>query len=158
VPDAAINVGVFQGGTGVNVIAARAELQIDLRALAPESLQRAEAMTRSIFRAVAEDQRVTATIDLLGHRPAGGIEHDHPLVQAAQQARQLAGLPMARRRQGSTDANAAYERAIPAITLGISRGGGTHSVNEYVEVGPIGAGAQAALNLIIALAGAPAAC
>jgi cardiolipin synthase len=39
---------------------------LDLRALAPESLHEAEVMTRSIFGAVAEQQRVTVAADLLG--------------------------------------------------------------------------------------------
>jgi acetylornithine deacetylase/succinyl-diaminopimelate desuccinylase-like protein len=153
-PEVSVNVGVFHGGTGVNVIAARAELQLDLRALAPDALRRAEALARTIFAAEAKQQRVTATIEPLGHRPAGSIAQDHALVQAAQQARLLAGLPAAEARQGSTDANAAYERGVPAVTLGISRGGNTHRTDEYIEVAPVGAGARAALNLLLALAGA----
>ncbi|HWE62206.1 MAG TPA: M20/M25/M40 family metallo-hydrolase, partial [Chloroflexota bacterium] len=43
-PGCAANVGVFHGGSGVNVIAAHAELQLDLRALEPDTLQAGEAL------------------------------------------------------------------------------------------------------------------
>jgi acetylornithine deacetylase/succinyl-diaminopimelate desuccinylase-like protein len=96
---------------------------------------------------------VTAAIELRGRRPAGSIAETHPLIVAAQDARARVGLPPAALEAGSTDANAAYEHGIPAITVGVSRGGGVHRADEWIESGPIQAGALAALYLIMRLTG-----
>lgn len=147
-PDCAVNVGVLQGGTSINTIAARAALQLDLRAVSPASLALAETTARDIFGAVAGDSGADLRIEELGRRPAGALEDDHPLVVAAQRARAEVGLPPATLTDGSTDANAAWEAGIPGISIGITHGGGIHRLDEYIAVAPVVQGIAAALELI----------
>lgn len=40
----------------------------------------------------------------------------------------------------STDANVPIARGIPAVCVGITRGGRGHSIDEYIEIAPIEAG------------------
>lgn len=153
-PECAVNAGILHGGTSVNTIAARAELQLDLRAIDPAALAAAETLSRDLFGAVADESGVVATITEVGRRPAGALPDDHPLVVAAQRARAEAGLPPGALMDGSTDANAAWEVAIPGISVGITHGGGVHRLDEYIEVAPVSQGIAAALGVIRAAAGA----
>jgi len=38
---------------------------------------------------------------------------------------------------GSTDANIPLSRGIPAVVVGMTAGGGAHTLNEYIDVAPI---------------------
>jgi acetylornithine deacetylase/succinyl-diaminopimelate desuccinylase-like protein len=51
----------------------------------------------------------------------------------------------------STDANAALGRGIPALAMGISRGGGTHREDEWIDLQPAVQGIAAARQLLRAL-------
>jgi acetylornithine deacetylase/succinyl-diaminopimelate desuccinylase-like protein len=152
VPDCAVNAGVFHGGTSVNTVAARAELQLDLRALDPAALAAAESLARDVFQTVAAERGVVATIAEVGRRPAGSLPDDHPLVATAQQARVAAGLTPAALQDGSTDANAAWEAGIPGISIGVTHGDGVHRLDEWIAVAPVAQGIAAALALVRATA------
>lgn len=141
------NVGIFHGGTGINVIAAEALCAVDLRATDQVQLDAAELLARQIV-AAATRPRVQFAIEEIGRRPAGILAHDHPLVLAAQAARARAGLPAAELAEGSTDANAAFEAGIPGISIGLTRGGGVHRTDEYIELAPLAHGVEAVLELI----------
>ena len=43
----------------------------------------------------------------------------------------------------STDANAAHARGIPAVAVGITTGSGEHTLEEWIDLGPIGRGVRA---------------
>jgi di/tripeptidase len=49
---------------------------------------------------------------------------------------------------GSTDASLPLSLGLPAICVGITRGGGAHSQAEFIEIEPIAAGYQALRGLI----------
>jgi acetylornithine deacetylase/succinyl-diaminopimelate desuccinylase-like protein len=139
------NVGRISGGTSINTIAAEATLELDLRAQFHELLEAAAARARAVFGAAPEG--LEAEVELIGQRPSGALPADHPLLLAARRAREAAGLPRAQEGASSTDANAAYGRGIPALTVGLTSGGRAHRVDEYVELAPL-AGGMAALELL----------
>ncbi|HEY8286565.1 MAG TPA: M20/M25/M40 family metallo-hydrolase [Chloroflexota bacterium] len=153
VPGLAVNVGTFSGGTGINVIASRATLQLDLRAVDPAVLARGEEIARALVAASPTHASLALSIRELGRRPAGALGYDHPAIAQAQAARAAARLPSALLVDGSTDANAAFERGLPGLTVGLTRGGNVHREDEFIEIAPIGAGLAAALGLIRRLAG-----
>jgi acetylornithine deacetylase/succinyl-diaminopimelate desuccinylase-like protein len=138
--DRHVNVGVVEGGTTINSIAAQATCKIDCRDDDAERLQQTEA---DLYRVFAD-----AEVELIGRRPAGQTPADDPLVVAARQARADLGLPAAKEIRSSTNANAALGRGIPAISIGLTDGGGVHTPDEYVELAPLRAGADAALALV----------
>lgn len=146
---AAVNVGIVRGGTSINTIAADAELEIDIRSLDDQVLELAAERVEIELRRRLDG--IEVTIERIGRRPGGQIAPDHPLVRAAQRARAAAGMPRAVSESASTDANAAYARDIPAITVGITRGGGTHRVDEWIQTGPIEPSLTALEHLVTAL-------
>ena len=76
---------------------------------------------------------VIVNAELIGDRPAGGIDDDHPLVQAAVQSLVAVGVqPQTANRISSTDANVPLSRGIPAVCIGITDGGNAHRLDEWI--------------------------
>ena len=137
-PRSSLNVGVISGGTGVNVVAPEAKLELDIRSESAEALdgllQRVKAIVQS-----ADREGVSSTMELIGQRPAGHLSEAHPLVKLAEQCLIEQGLK-ASFTSGSTDANIPLSRGYPALVLGVTTGGGAHTVQEYIDVPPVEAG------------------
>ena len=142
-----LNVGTVTGGEAINARAARAVTEIDIRADDPDTLRWLEL---EAMRVIEDTSRVEISVDVIGQRPAGSIPASHPMVAAAERA--LAGVgiePVVG--AASTDANAAYARGIPAITIGITTGGREHTLDEWISVPPIAAGMSALVSTITEL-------
>jgi acetylornithine deacetylase/succinyl-diaminopimelate desuccinylase-like protein len=139
--EVSVNLGRIEGGTSINTIAAEAAVELDLRAEDPAALEAVAAQARELF--AAAPSGLTATVEPIGERPGGHIPPDHPIVQAARSARERAGLPPAAEGTSSTDANAAYARGIPAITVGVTTGGNAHCPDDYIDVAPLAHGLRA---------------
>ncbi len=145
-PRTTLNVGVIQGGTAINTIAAKAWFDLDLRSEDQATLTR---LTNRVKRLVKSRIRpgVAMKIESIGTRPAGGIRPSHPLVKLALDTLVDLNVP-ANLEIGSTDANYALSLGFPAICLGITRGGNSHTVNEYIELAPIQTGMEQVLQII----------
>jgi acetylornithine deacetylase/succinyl-diaminopimelate desuccinylase-like protein len=137
-PRTTFNVGLIQGGTSVNTIAAEASCVLDLRSIDADALDRIDVQVRGILKRSIPDG-LHCEIEVLGERPAGKLADDHPLVQSA-----LATLRWLEIEgscdASSTDANIPISRGFPAVCIGITRGGRGHSVDEYIQVAPIADG------------------
>ena len=134
-PRTSINVGTIAGGTGVNVVAPEAKLDLDIRSEAQESLDGLRKRVQEIVSAGRRDG-VKVEMELIGQRPAGHIPESHALVRLAEECLAEQGLKAAFT-SGSTDANVPLSRGIPALVLGITTGGNAHSVQEYIDVPPV---------------------
>ena len=135
-----VNVGRIGGGEGINMRAREAWLELDLRADDPDALA---AMAREIEELLENvDPPLTVDQDVLGDRPAGHVDPDHPLVRAATEALTEVGTSSTSPAT-STDANAAHARGIPAIAVGVTRGSGEHTSEEWIETAPIEDGVRA---------------
>ncbi len=134
-PRSSLNVGLISGGTGVNVLAPEARLELDVRSESPEALDALSRRVREIVDS-ANREGVSSTMEQIGKRPAGQISADHPLVQLAEQCLAGQGLK-ATFTSGSTDANIPLSRGYPSLVLGVTTGGGAHTVQEYVDIQPI---------------------
>jgi len=134
-PRTTLNVGVVEGGTSVNTIAAEAWLELDLRSEEVDALQKlAGQVEKLVQEANRPDVRVSA--EAIGQRPAGRIDVNHPLIEAARHSLLAQGLqPFLG--IGSTDANIPLSRGMPAVCVGITTGGGAHTVEEYIETSPV---------------------
>jgi tripeptide aminopeptidase len=133
-PRTTLNVGLISGGTGVNVLASEASFELDLRS---ESVEALEALVGRVEDRVrrANAEGVTVEMQVIGRRPAGELPPGHPLVRLAEDCLRAQGLKP-EFASGSTDANVPLSRGYPAVVLGVSRGGGTHTVHEYIETAP----------------------
>ena len=136
-PKTTVNVGLIEGGESVNSRAHRAEFLVNLRSGDPAALD----ALRAAARAVLDDPAVPLAVSVhtIGERPAGQLDADHPLATLAARVLREAGITP-RLTAASTDANAAYPRGIPALTLGITTGEGTHTEQEWIDADPVAAG------------------
>lgn len=148
-PRTTLNIGLISGGTGVNVIAQQASFVVDLRSENGEELARLEKQVRAVCAAEARGRGVQAAIKVVGDRPAGAMAKDHPLVQAVRAAAAACRIP-AYHSASSTDANVPLALGIPALCIGIKRGRGSHTLEEYLEIDSLMPGLRFALLACLA--------
>ena len=135
-----VNVGRIGGGEGINVRAREAWFEVDIRADDPDALR---LLAKEIGELVATvDPPLSVEHEALGDRPAGRLDTGHALVRAATDALAEADIAVTSPAT-STDANAAHARGIPAIAIGVTRGSGEHTVQEWIEIDPIEQGIRA---------------
>ncbi len=137
-PRTTLNIGVMTGGSGVNVIAAQAWLELDLRCESVLGLQTLAQKVEKLCQA-ANKPGVAVTFEIIGSRPAGEIPADHPLVRLAQNCLRQQGI-QANLTIGSTDANIPLNQGTPAITIGLTKGAGAHTKDEYINIAPLASG------------------
>ena len=145
-PRSTLNIGIISGGSSVNTIAAEAMLELDLRS---EDIGELEMLAGQVAELVrqAGRQGVSIQMELIGQRPAGEIPPDHPLVRLAQDCLRKVGIEP-HLNIGSTDANLPLSRGLPAVTIGLTTGGGAHSVHEYLNLAPLEKGMEQAVELV----------
>lgn len=145
------NVGTIRGGTSVNAIAQECEAEIDLRSLEEHCLEELEGnFLRIVQNARTEGVQVSA--ELIGDRPAAMLPTGHSLVTAAMGAASHLGFD-AKLASSSTDAALALARGIPAISFGIYRGGGGHTLEEFIELDSLTAGLKWLALTVLSIAG-----
>lgn len=148
-PRTSLNVGIISGGTSVNSIASEAYFLLDLRS---EDIRTLEELAAQVERLVQEANRVDVrfTSEVVGKRPVGQIPADHPLVRLALASLEALGIPP-RANIGSTDANLPLSLGLPAICLGLTTGGGAHTLNEFIYTQPLAQGLAHVLTVVEAL-------
>ena len=155
----ALSVGRIGGGESLTAIPANAWMEVDVRATDEASLVNAERQLRALVRQSALDENagrrtdvLTANVQLIGERPAGHLDIDHPVVALAMAATRAIGRePLGA--VASTDANIPLSRGIPAITIGAGgRGGGAHTADEWYENVDGANGLSRAMSIVVALA------
>lgn len=142
-PKTTYSASVFSGGSSINAIPQQTCIDMDLRSVSPEELERLDAeMHRLAENAVAaENQRgntdngkITVSFELLGNRPAGQALKNCTVVDASLAAIRAFGFEP-RTETSSTDANIPISMGIPAVAFG---NGGTsaraHSVDEWIDI------------------------
>ncbi|BDG15672.1 M20/M25/M40 family metallo-hydrolase [Thermus brockianus] len=128
--EASLNVSGLKGGEAVNAIPEEAEALLEVRSPDPLLLEDRVEKALDLVADVARRHRVALSWEELGRRPAGTTATSG-LLQAAEAALAAVGeKPLFQ--PGSTDASAAIERGIPALALGVYRGGGAHTQEEWV--------------------------
>ncbi len=145
-PRTTMNVGKIHGGTSINVIPAEASLELDLRSEgASELVELVEGVERLIEAAGRPGVRFEA--EVIGERPAGEMSANHPLVRLAEECLIEQGMEP-HLTSGSTDANIPLSKGFPALVLGVTRGGGAHTKNEFMEVKPVAQGMEQLVRFV----------
>lgn len=149
-PRSTFNVGMIEGGQAINAIATRAGLWLDLRSEGQAELERMNQYVERIVTSLSQPD-LRFKIEVVGSRPAGMLDPDHVLVQGA-----IAALEQVQTRgaleTGSTDANIPLHAGCPMVTVGVTRGGNAHRLDEYIELGPVPQGLRQILLLVKAAA------
>ena len=162
-PKTTFSVGVVNGGTSVNVIAAECSMLIDMRSVDGEELARlSEKLHQAVEEAVKEENArwedkensVTVTFEQKGKRPAGTQEKSCRIVQTVNAANQALGMETLYIGAASTDSNIPISLGIPAVTVGWGgKGGGEHTIHEWYEHVESWKGPQRDLLLLLGLSG-----
>jgi acetylornithine deacetylase/succinyl-diaminopimelate desuccinylase-like protein len=152
-PKTSINVGIIDGGTSVNTIAASASCLIDCRSAGSENLLTLVASVEDI--AAEADRQVDVTVNLqeIGNRPAGKVPADDPPASWAAEALKRVGFKHAVFMAGSTDANIPISLDLPAVCIGLARSSNTHRLDEYLDPAYLPQGMGQLLLVALAAAG-----
>jgi tripeptide aminopeptidase len=145
-PRTSLNIGIIQGGTSINTIAAEAWLELDLRSEGSRALGELTNWVEALVKA-ANRPAVEASCEVIGRRPAGKLSTHHPLVQLAWQCLEAQDL-RPNLGIGSTDANIPLSRGLPAVCIGLTHGAGAHTVKEFIYTEPLGKGLAQAVALV----------
>jgi len=130
------NVGVVRGGTRSNVVAAEAEIEIDVRFNCTKEAQRVDELMSSLQ---SFDERVQLTVQ--GGINRGPLERTEAVVKLYQHAREIAaclGFDLGEQSVGgASDGNFVAALGVPVLDgLGID-GGGAHAANEHILMSDI---------------------
>lgn len=141
-PKTTYNIGQIEGGVSVNTIAPTASLLLDMRSVDPDELASLRNRVEAILQAANSIQDgVSVGYEVIGNRPAGSIPVDAPIVRQAIETLQVLSLEP-RLGASSTDANIPIAEGIPAVCIGITKGGNGHRTDEYIETAPVSQGIQ----------------
>lgn len=144
-----LNIGTLHGGTTINTIASHAHFEIDLRSEDGDQLDRLSVEIENTVLSY-ENTEVKLHLKTIGERPTGGLPREHALVLAAQDTLRAVGVKQCYLEAGSTDASIPLSMGLPAVCVGITKGGGAHSLEEYIEIDPIERGYSSVHSLIYA--------
>lgn len=150
-PRTTFNVGRFQGGSGVNVIAQEASLLLDLRSVSEAALASLEARAHKLFEREACRSGLQVAFEQLGSRPAGSLPAEHPLVGACREPLERRGIAVDEG-PASTDANLPLALGIPAVTIGLTSGGGAHTSEEWIDLPPLETGLRVLAETVYGVA------
>ncbi len=145
-PRSTLNVGTMHGGTGINVLAAGAECELDLRSESGTALQELAGRVEGLIREAIHGG-LKMEFQIIGQRPAGQISWEHPFIKLAKECLVEQGIE-AVLTSGSTDANLPLSRGLPATVLGVTTGGGAHSSHEYIDCEPIEKGLEQLVRFV----------
>ncbi|MDP9169444.1 MAG: M20/M25/M40 family metallo-hydrolase [Acidobacteriota bacterium] len=138
VPRVSVNVGIIEGGSGVNAIAASARAKVDIRSESNDrmddlvtALQNAVAAAEETENSRAIGSKVTGKMREIGSRPAARLAADAPLIGIIRAVDAHLGI-RSRIDCSSTDANIPLSLGIPAVSIGAGgQGGGAHTMGEW---------------------------
>jgi acetylornithine deacetylase/succinyl-diaminopimelate desuccinylase-like protein len=137
-PRVSVNVGVIEGGAGVNAIPGSARAKVDIRS---ESNERIDDLVAQLHAAVVKAEeiennralaaKVTAKIREIGSRPAAQLDPEAALLSCLRAVDAHLGI-RSRLDCASTDANIPLSLGIPAVSIGAGGlGGGAHTPGEW---------------------------
>ena len=148
-PRTTLNVGKIKGGTSVNTIAAEASIELDLRSTDQDALKSLIQKVESIIRE-CDHSDMNFEAEIIGQRPAGEISKNHPLIKSAIDVLRSYRIKPTLN-IGSTDANIPLSRGFPAVCVGLTTGGGAHTINEYIHTEPLQAGLSQLSELVLSI-------
>jgi glutamate carboxypeptidase len=155
-PGVTVNVGALAGGTRPNIVADRAALEVDVRAVTRDSLVAVEAAIRELAAAPAVPDVTIEVEEVARHWPMEKLERSGRLVDlAVGLAGQLGFALRDAATGGASDANTTAGMGIPSLDGLGPIGGLDHSPEEYLEVASIVPRTTLLAGLLLAIARDP---
>jgi glutamate carboxypeptidase len=151
-----VNVGVIDGGTRPNVVAERASLEVDVRAIRRSDLEAAEAEIQTMLGTLVVPDTTAEMTPMARWWPMEKLERSGRLVEHAQAiARRLGFEVRDAATGGASDANTTAGMGVPSIDGLGPIGGMDHSPAEYLEVASIVPRTTLLAGLLLAIARDP---
>ena len=151
-----VNVGVIDGGTRPNVVAERASLEVDVRAVRRSDLAAAEAEIQTMLGTLVVPDTTAEMTPMARWWPMEKLERSGRLVEHAQAiARRLGFEVRDAATGGASDANTTAGMGVPSIDGLGPIGGMDHSPAEYLEVASIVPRTTLLAGLLLAIARDP---
>jgi len=146
------NVGIVEGGTSVNTIAQNCKLLYEYRSDSAECLAKMQTFFEETMKQAKKDGKAEITVNLIGVRPCEKDVDQIKLAEMTEKAvrvsEKYSGIPC-KVTSGSTDCNIPMSMGIPAISVGVYQGDGTHTREERVLISSIPVGLKIAAELIL---------
>ena len=143
------NVGIIEGGTSVNTIAQCATMLCEYRSDNVDCLETMRQEFEQIFKEAVSD-KVEGEIEIVGERPCGialdPVKAAELIAVCKEVTEEVSGKEVVFH-SGSTDCNIPLSLGIPAICMGVYRGAGTHTREEWIEKASMKEGLEIALRL-----------
>jgi glutamate carboxypeptidase len=134
-PSVTVNVGVIEGGTRPNVVAARCGLKVDLRAASVAEFEAAAAELERIVSTPSVEGTLATLHRVAGHQP---MERSPAIAQLAGLARQIAGelgfTVNDAATGGASDANTCAAAGLPVLDGLGPVGGDDHGPDEWLDI------------------------
>lgn len=146
-PRTTYNIGLIDGGHSINSIATESSLWLDMRSEELEALMQLEQQVRDHVSALTNSS-LSFEIEVVGDRPSGRVSPNHALVKGALTTLKRLGIQGVLE-IGSTDGNIPLADGCPTVTLGITRGGNAHRLDEYIEVAPVATGLRQLIIMVM---------
>jgi glutamate carboxypeptidase len=127
-----INIGVIEGGTRRNVIAAEARAELDVRVLTREDAERIDRIVRTL-EPVTPGTRITVEGGL-DRPPFEATPGNRVLWDQAQQAARELGIALGEGTAGGASDGSFTSRIVPTLDGLGPVGDGAHAVHEHVEI------------------------
>lgn len=143
------NVGTIEGGTSVNTIAQNASMLCEYRSDNEEALSMMQEKFENIF-ASAKTDGVQIQVEKIGDRPcAGQVDANrlNTLISSCKKIIEEVICEPLILKSASTDCNIPLSLGIPAICIGVYRGAGSHTREEWVEKKSLKQGLEVALRV-----------
>ena len=146
------NVGDISGGTSVNTIAQSARMLCEYRSDNVRCLDIMRQKFEAIFHEAATE-KVRIQVRKIGDRPCQDIDPQKiedlkaeivPVIEGVL-GQKLSFKP------SSTDCNIPLSMGIPALCMGVYRGGGSHTREEWVEKNSLAVGLEIAVQVMLKL-------
>lgn len=126
------NLGEIRGGTGINVIAATAEVSFEIRSADAALLKPAASEARRVAEEIAQLRNGTVSFELIGSRPAAIVPPDWKGMDVLREVHDELALGW-NDQVNSTNANAILAVGVPATCTGLVRGENIHTREEWLE-------------------------
>ena len=149
---ATYNVGTISGGTSVNTIAENAEMLCEYRSQSAECLRIMSERFKEIFEKPRREGSVT--VELVGNRPCReGVDESelNSLIEKCKNVVESVIGTEVTLGSSSTDCNIPLSLGIPAVSVGVYKGGGTHTRAEWVERASLIPGLEICINTVLTL-------
>ncbi len=145
------NVGTVSGGTSVNTIAQNANMLCEYRSDDVECLEVMQSEFLKIFES-ARSEEVEVLVDKVGDRPCARGVDEKKVSELVERYGESVGEVVGGElilKSASTDCNIPLSLGIPAICIGVYKGGGSHTREEWIVKASMLPGLDIAIRFIM---------